>query len=195
MDDASRTAGRNRMQVIELSIPGLLLITPRRFPDKRGFFSELYNKRELEAAGIDDVFVQDNLSLSAQPGTIRGLHFQSPPHAQTKLVRVSRGRIFDVALDLRPSSATRGQHVAVELSSENGHQLYIPEGFAHGFCTLEPDTAVVYKVSSYYEPQAEAGILWSDPALKIDWPVQARDAILSEKDSVLPLLKDAAPAL
>ncbi len=181
------------MQISNLSIPGLLQIVPRRFPDARGFFSELYNGRIFKEAGIADVFVQENFSRSSNVGTVRGLHFQTSPHAQAKLVRVSRGRIFDVALDLRQSSATFGQHVSVELSADNGHQLYIPAGFAHGFCTLEPDTEIVYKVSSYYAPQAEGGVLWSDTALKIDWPVTPQNATVSEKDERLPLLKDAPP--
>ncbi|MBS0231919.1 MAG: dTDP-4-dehydrorhamnose 3,5-epimerase [Proteobacteria bacterium] len=181
------------MEISKLSISGLLQIVPRRFPDARGFFSELYNSRVFEEAGIADAFVQENFSRSSKVGTVRGLHFQMPPHAQAKLVRVSRGRLFDVALDLRRSSATFGQHVSLELSAENGHQFYIPAGFAHGFCTLEPDTEIVYKVSSYYAPQAEGGILWSDPALKIDWPVTPQSATVSEKDERLPLLKDAPP--
>jgi dTDP-4-dehydrorhamnose 3,5-epimerase len=181
------------MQISNLAIPGLILIVPHRFPDARGFFSEFYNYRALEGAGIGDVFVQENLSLSSKVGTVRGLHFQKPPFAQSKLVRVGRGRIFDVALDLRPSSATYGQHASVELSAESGRQLYIPQGFAHGFCTLEPDTEVVYKVSSYYAPQAEGGVLWSDPELKIDWPVNVQDATVSEKDASLPLLRDTPP--
>lgn len=182
------------MQINELEIPGVMLITPKRFHDARGFFTELYNAKALADAGIDDVFVQDNFSRSSKSGTIRGLHFQVPPYSQTKLVRVSRGRVLDVAVDLRPSSPTYGQHVFVEISAENGHQIYIPNGFAHGFCTLEPDTEVVYKVSSHYAPGAEAGVLWSDPELGIDWPVSAQDAILSEKDAKLPLLRDIVAA-
>jgi dTDP-4-dehydrorhamnose 3,5-epimerase len=155
-------------------------------------FTELYNAKALEKAGIRDTFVQDNLSLSTRIGTVRGLHFQIPPHSQSKLVRVSRGRIFDVVVDMRRSSETYGRHVSVEISAENGLQLYVPTGFAHGFCTLEPDTEVVYKVSSHYAPGAEGGILWSDPDLAIEWPIGTQDAIVSEKDAKLPLLKDIA---
>ncbi|MFA5955106.1 dTDP-4-dehydrorhamnose 3,5-epimerase [Hyphomicrobium sp.] len=177
-------------QITRLDIPDVLLLATKRYPDTRGYFTELYNAKTLAEAGIDDKFVQDNLSLSAMSGTIRGLHFQVPPYAQSKLVRVSSGRILDVAVDIRPASSTYGRHVAVEISADNGLQIYIPDGFAHGFCTLEPDTVVVYKVSSYYAPGAEAGILWSDPQLKIDWPVTAKHAIISDKDAVLPLLND-----
>lgn len=178
------------MQVKELEIPGVFLITPKRFHDARGFFSEIYNAKALAEAGINDVFVQDNFSLSAKTGTVRGLHYQVAPYSQVKLVRVSRGRILDVAVDLRPSSPTYKRHVSAELSAENGVQIYIPDGFGHGFCTLEPDTELVYKVTSHYAPGAEAGVLWSDPELGIEWPVSERDAILSEKDAKLPLLKD-----
>ena len=145
------------MQVTELDIPEVKLIVPKRFEDRRGFFSEIYNARLLADAGITDTFVQDNLSLSTDVGTIRGLHFQRPPYAQAKLVRVSRGRILDVAVDLRRSSPTYGRHVSAEISAENRAQIYIPIGFAHGFCTLEPDTEVVYKVSNYYAPRGGRG--------------------------------------
>jgi len=181
------------VQITELKISGVMLIAPKRFHDARGYFTELYSSKALGAAGINEAFVQDNLSLSTKAGTIRGLHFQLPPHSQAKLVRANKGRILDVAVDLRPSSPTYGQHVFCELSAENGFQLYVPHGFAHGFCTLEPDTEVVYKVSDYYAPKAEGGILWSDPALHIDWPVGTDAATVSEKDAVLPLLKDLAP--
>lgn len=175
------------MQVRNLEIAGLKLITPQRFEDGRGFFSETYSERDLkEEAGLTDTFVQDNFSLSAHAGTIRGLHFQRAPHAQTKLVRVNRGRILDVAVDLRRSSPTYGKHVAVELSRDNWAQLYVPIGFAHGFCTLEADTEVVYKTSSHYAPQADAGILWCDPSLAIAWPVNPQDVTVSDKDALLP---------
>ncbi len=183
------------MRITQLEIPDVLLIVPKRFPDARGFFTELYSAKDLEEAGIKDTFVQDNLSLSSRIGTIRGLHFQRPPHSQAKLIRVSRGRILDIAVDLRPSSVTYGRHVSTDLSAENGMQVYIPNGFAHGFCTLEPNTEVVYKVSSYYAPGAEGGILWSDPELNIDWPVDAGDAIISDKDAKLRLLRDIAGAI
>jgi len=178
------------MQIVDYPISSVKLITPKRFGDSRGYFSEVYSKRDLAAAGIPDEFVQDNVSLSAKAGTIRGLHFQKPPHAQAKLVRVLRGRILDVAVDMRRSSPTYGQHVAVELSSENGAQLYVPVGFAHAFCTLEPDTEVIYKVSSYYAPQSDAGVIWSDPDLAIQWPVEAANVVLSDKDASLPYLRD-----
>ncbi|MFT3731265.1 MAG: dTDP-4-dehydrorhamnose 3,5-epimerase [Hyphomicrobium sp.] len=180
------------VRVTQLDIQDILLVAPSRYPDTRGYFTELYSAKALEEAGIRDVFVQDNLSLSTKVGTVRGLHFQAPPHSQAKLVRVSRGRVLDVALDLRTSSPSYGRHVAVELSADNGHQVYIPSGFAHGFCTLEPDTEVVYKVSDYYAPSAEGGILWSDPDLDIRWPVRRENATVSDKDAVLPLLKDLA---
>ncbi|MFA5957647.1 dTDP-4-dehydrorhamnose 3,5-epimerase [Hyphomicrobium sp.] len=181
-------------RINNLDIPDIVLIAPDKIHDSRGYFSEIYNAQALAEAGVRETFVQDNLSLSAKAGTVRGLHFQRPPHAQAKLIRVSRGRAFDVAVDLRPTSPSFGHHAAVELSAENGLQVYIPHGFAHGFCTLEPDTEVVYKVSAYYAPQAEGGVLWSDPDLKIDWPVDIRSAIVSEKDVRLPLLKDMSQA-
>lgn len=183
----------NVAKITELSLSGVILIAQKRFHDARGFFTELYNAKALEEAGIKDIFVQDNFSLSTAVGTVRGLHFQAPPYSQAKLVRVSRGRILDVAVDIRASSPTYGNHVSCEISAENGLQIYIPHGFAHGFCTLEPETEVVYKVSNYYAPQAEGGILWSDPALNIDWPISEDAAIVSEKDAVLPLLKDLTP--
>lgn len=178
------------MQVSKFAISEVLLVLPRRLPDVRGFFSEVYNAASYHDIGITDVFVQDNISFSSSAGTIRGLHFQKPPYAQAKLVRVSRGRILDIALDLRTQSPTYLMHVAAELSSESGVQIYIPQGFAHGFCTLEPDTEVAYKVSKSYAPSAEGGILWSDPKLKIAWPVGEHDAVISEKDALLPRLED-----
>lgn len=167
-------------------------MTPERFGDHRGFFSETYNRQRFVEAGIDMEFVQDNHSLSAAMGTIRGLHFQSPPFAQVKLVRVVRGRILDVAVDLRRSSATYGRHVAVELSAENGRQLLVPIGFAHGFCTLEADTEIHYKVSAYYSAAHDKGLAYNDPALGIDWPVTLGEAILSDKDRQQPRLADLA---
>ncbi len=169
------------------AIEGPLLITPKRFGDSRGFFSETYNAGELAAAGIHLVFVQDNHSLSAERGTVRGLHFQSPPKAQAKLIRVVKGRILDVFLDIRRGSPTYGQHGAVELSAENGRQALIPVGFAHGFCTLEPATEVLYKTTDYYAPHAEGGVRWNDSALGIAWPDFA-GSNLSPKDRDLPLL-------
>jgi dTDP-4-dehydrorhamnose 3,5-epimerase len=172
-----------------LAIPDLTLITPARFVDARGFVSETFNAADLRSAGIDMVFVQDNHSLSTVKGTVRGLHFQTAPFAQAKLVRVSRGRILDVAVDLRRNSATFGRHVAVELSAETWAQMFVPVGFAHGFCILEPDTEVLYKMSAPYAPASEAGIKWNDPALGIAWPDFA-GAQVSGKDAVLPCLSE-----
>ena len=170
---------------MELSIPDVRLLTPRRFGDDRGWFTETWSRRSLDIA-----FCQDNMSLSAQPGTIRGLHFQKPPHAQAKLVMVLQGAILDVAVDIRRASPTFGQHVAVELSAATGNQLFIPRGFAHGFCTLEPGTQVMYKVDDFYAPETDAGIHWADPDLAINWPVRVDQAHLSPKDLGLPRLKD-----
>ncbi len=174
------------MTIRTFHIPGPLLITPEKHVDHRGFFSETYNKRVLAEAGFDKEFVQDNHSLSRDQGVVRGLHFQIPPHAQDKLVRVIRGRIFDVAVDIRKGSPTFGQHVAVELSAENWRQLLIPAGFAHGFCTLEPDTEVIYKVTAHYAPEHDKGLLWNDPALGIDWPIKPEQAIISDRDRAHP---------
>jgi dTDP-4-dehydrorhamnose 3,5-epimerase len=182
------------VQVLPLSLPGLLLVVPKKFADHRGFFSETFRESALAEAGFHGRFIQDNHSLSVATGTLRGLHFQKPPHAQAKLVRVLRGRILDVAVDIRDGSPTFGRHDAVELSAENGHQLLVPEGFAHGFVTLEPDTEVFYKVSSYYAPEADSGILWNDPALGIDWKISAKP-VLSGKDEVLPPLSALPPGL
>jgi dTDP-4-dehydrorhamnose 3,5-epimerase len=170
-----------------LSIPGPLVVQTRRFEDSRGFFCETYNARAFAEAGIRSVFVQDNHSLSRDKGTVRGLHFQRPPHAQEKLIRVAKGRILDVALDIRKGSPTYGQHVAVELNDGDGRQLYVPTGFAHGFCTLEPDTEVIYKVNDFWTPDCEQGVLWNDPMLKIAWPDFA-GAQLAAKDVALPPL-------
>ncbi len=168
-----------------LPIDGLVLISLKRFEDGRGFFRETYAEQPYKDAGIACDFVQDNQSLSHGRGVVRGLHFQGPPAAQAKLVRCSVGAIFDVAVDIRNGSPTYGTHVAVELSAENGHQLFVPEGFAHGFCTLTEEALVEYKVSSHYAPDTEGGIRWNDPALGIDWPVGADTAILSQKDRSL----------
>jgi dTDP-4-dehydrorhamnose 3,5-epimerase len=168
-----------------LPIPDVRLITPRRFGDHRGWFTETWSRRTLDIA-----FCQDNMSLSAEVGTIRGLHFQKPPHAQAKLVMVLKGAILDVAVDIRRASPTFGQHVAVELSAAAGNQLLIPRGFAHGFCTLEPGTQVMYKVDDFYAPESDAGIFWADPDLAINWPVRVDQAHLSPKDLGLPRLKD-----
>lgn len=178
----------NLPDVAPTPLPGVLTITPRRFADGRGFFSELYNARALEACGITAAFVQDNQSLSAKPGTIRGLHYQSPPHAQAKLVRCGRGRLWDVAVDFRRNSDTFGQWYGLELSAENGVQLLIPEGFLHGFVTLESDTEVLYKCSDHYAPECDGTVHWD--SLDIDWPLQGRTPVLSDKDAAAPALAD-----
>jgi dTDP-4-dehydrorhamnose 3,5-epimerase len=161
------------MQVIPLEIPDVKLVSPARFQDARGFLSEVYNKQAFASAGIDTEFVQDNHSASEEPNTVRGLHFQSPPFAQAKLVRVVRGAAFDVAVDLRRGSPTYGRHVSAVLSAEAWNQMFIPHGFAHGFCTLEPDTEVVYKLSAYHAREHDMGLYWNDPDLGIAWPVAA----------------------
>lgn len=176
------------MKVEDAGLPGLKLITPRRIADARGFFSETYRRDLLAAQGIDGAFVQDNEALSTAAGVVRGLHFQSPPHAQAKLVRVVRGKILDVAVDIRRGSPTYGKHVAIELSAENGQQLLVPEGFAHGYCTLTDETEVLYKVTDYYSPRHDHGLLWNDAALGIAWPVSAGDAIVSSRDRQAPPL-------
>jgi dTDP-4-dehydrorhamnose 3,5-epimerase len=178
------------LQVEATAIPDVKVVTPRKFGDHRGFFSETYNRKAFLAAGIDLNFVQDNHSLSAEAGTLRGLHFQSHPFAQDKLVRVTRGRILDVAIDIRRSSPTFGKHVAVELSAENWRQLLIPIGFAHGLLTLEPNTEVLYKVTNLYSQPNDLGLAWDDPDIAIDWPIPAEKVILSDKDRKQPRLRD-----
>ncbi|KRE04304.1 dTDP-4-dehydrorhamnose 3,5-epimerase [Bosea sp. Root381] len=172
------------------AIPDVKIITPKRHGDHRGFFSEVYKQSDMAAAGIDLAFVQDNHSLSAQVGTLRGLHFQSAPFAQDKLVRVTKGRILDIAVDIRTSSPTFGQHVAVELSAENWRQILVPIGFAHGFVTLEPDTEVLYKVTAPYGPANDHGLAFDDPALGIDWRLPHGELVLSDKDRKHPRLVD-----
>src|SRR6476661_8737468 len=188
----TRTAGNFTAR--RLAVPGPVLVTARRFGDHRGFFLETYSARDFAALGIPDVFVQDNHSLSARPGTIRGMHFQLPPHAQAKLVRVLRGAILDIAVDIRRSSPTYGQHIAVELSAENALQFYVPVGFAHGFCTLGPDTEVAYKVTDTYAPDCDRGIAWDDPDLALPWPFEAAAVQLSDKDRRAPRLRDLPTA-
>lgn len=178
------------MDVIPLELPGACLLTPKRFRDARGYFVESYNKRTLAAHGFQFDFVQDNVSLSARKGTVRGLHFQAPPSAQTKLVGVLSGAVFDVLVDIRAGSPTYGRHVTVELSAENGRQVLVPRGFAHGFCTLADDTLVQYKVDAHYDPQRDFGILWNDPDLGIEWPLAPASAVLIEKDLKHPRLRD-----
>jgi dTDP-4-dehydrorhamnose 3,5-epimerase len=178
------------MRVEPTAIPEVKIIWPRKFSDNRGFFSETYNRQSFQEAGIDAVFAQDNHSLSADQGTVRGLHYQRDPFAQAKLVRVTKGAILDIAVDVRHGSPSFGRHVAVELSAESWSQIYIPVGFAHGFVTLAPDTEVIYKVTALYSREHEVGIIWNDPDLAIDWPVTPEKAVLSAKDAVLPRLKE-----
>ncbi|TDT94850.1 dTDP-4-dehydrorhamnose 3,5-epimerase [Azorhizobium sp. AG788] len=174
--------------ITRLDIPEVVLITPPRFADPRGYFSETYKKSALDAAGLNHVFIQDNESLSTVPGIIRGLHFQAPPFSQAKLVRVVSGAIYDVAVDIRKGSPTYGKWVGATLTAEKGEQLLIPHGFAHAFCTLTPDVRVLYKVDGAYSKASEGGIIWNDPDLAIDWPVS--HALVSEKDEILPRFKD-----
>lgn len=178
------------VDIIQTRLPGLKILTPARFGDARGFFSESYNRDRLAALGIDIDFVQDNHSMSAGVGTVRGLHFQSPPHAQAKLVRCGRGRLLDVAVDIRVGSPTFGQWESVELSHENGRQLLVPIGFLHGFVTLELETEIIYKCSDYYAPDCDGAVRFDDPAIGVDWCVATADAVLSDKDENAPLLRD-----
>lgn len=178
------------MRIEALVISDVKLLTPRKHGDHRGFFSETYNRRALAEAGIGVDFVQDNHSLSMQKGTVRGLHFQAPPFAQDKLVRVVRGAVFDVAVDLRRESPTCGRHVSAVLSAAAWNQMLVPAGFAHGFMTIEPDTEVVYKVSDYHAPEHDRGILWNDPVLGIEWPMGEDAAVVSEKDRRQPRLAE-----
>lgn len=177
------------MKIIETALSGVVILEPKIFEDNRGFFTESYNQQTFSELGIETNFVQDNHSLSVLSGTIRGLHYQLPPHAQTKLVRVTRGAVYDVAVDIRKQSPTFGRWVGVILSAENHRQLLIPQGFAHGFCTLVPDIEVQYKVDAYYSPEHDRGILWSDPDIGIDWPTSK--PTLSDKDQKHPRLSRA----
>jgi dTDP-4-dehydrorhamnose 3,5-epimerase len=180
------------MQVTETNIPAVKLLTPKKFGDNRGFFSETFNRNTFrELVGVDVDFVQDNQSLSVEKGVVRGLHYQLPPTAQAKLVRVTRGAILDVAIDIRRGSPTFGKHVAAIISAENWRQIFVPVGFAHGFATLEANTEVLYKVTAYYSPKDERGIRWNDPALRIDWGISEAAAVLSEKDRKYPTLAEA----
>lgn len=178
------------MQIRSLEIPDIKILRPPKFGDHRGYFSETYNKAVFQSLGIDLEFVQDNHSSSAAAGTIRGLHFQCPPFAQDKLVRVARGRILDIAVDIRIGSPTYGKYVAEELSATNWNQIFVPVGFAHGFMTLEPDTDVIYKVTKFYSPAHDFGIFWDDAEIAIAWPLRGDDVTLSDKDADLPLLRD-----
>ncbi|MBU2999814.1 dTDP-4-dehydrorhamnose 3,5-epimerase [Roseovarius nubinhibens] len=170
------------MEITQTDLPGVLILTPRRFADARGFFSESWNQRVMEEAGVEIAFVQDNHSLSRDVGTVRGLHFQSPPHAQAKLVRCGRGALYDVAVDVRRGSPSYGKWVGVELSADNGRQLLIPAGFLHGFVTRAPDTEVIYKCSDFYAPECDGAVRFDDPDLGIDWGIEASAAVLSDKD-------------
>lgn len=178
------------LELEALDLPEVAILRMPRHSDDRGFFSETYNKRVFAEGGIDIEFVQDNHAMSVQAGTVRGLHFQTPPFAQDKLVRVVRGAIFDVAVDIRGGSPTFGQHVSAIITAEAWNQILVPVGFAHGLATLEPDTEVIYKVSARYSPEHDRGLFWRDPALGIDWPVSEAEAILSEKDKRLPKLSE-----
>ena len=173
-----------------MSLSDVKVITPKRFGDERGFFSETWNKARLAQDGIEIDFVQDNHSMSHAVGTVRGLHFQSPPHAQAKLVRCGRGRLFDVAVDIRRGSPTFGHWMGEELSFDNGKQLFIPAGFLHGFMTLEPDTEIVYKCSDYYAPDCDGAVRFDDPDIGIRWPLDPARAQLSPKDAAAPRLRD-----
>jgi dTDP-4-dehydrorhamnose 3,5-epimerase len=178
------------MDVRSTELPGVLVLTPRRFRDPRGYFVETYSARVFREAGITAEFVQDNQSLSEREGTVRGLHFQLPPADQAKLVRVLRGSIYDVAVDLRIGSPSYGKWIAERLSAEGGEQIFVPRGFAHGFCTLEPDTEVAYKVDRYYAPAYETGLRWDDPGLNIPWPFRRELAVVSDKDRKLGTFAD-----
>lgn len=178
------------MQVDALEISDVKILTPKRFGDARGFFSETYNKSLLAEHGLDLDFVQDNHSMSQPVGVLRGLHFQTPPFAQDKLVRVVRGRIFDVAVDIRHGSPSFGKWVGAEISAEAWNQILVPVGFAHGFVTLEPDTEVIYKVTAPYAPEHDKGVAWNDPAIGIDWPLNGIEPTLSDKDTKHPALAD-----
>jgi dTDP-4-dehydrorhamnose 3,5-epimerase len=177
-----------------LAIPEVVKITPARFGDSRGYFSEVFKERWFRDNIADVAFVQDNQSLSAAKGTVRGLHFQLEPFAQGKLVRAIAGAIFDVAVDIRVGSPSFGQWVAAELSAENGDQLWIPAGFAHGFATLQPDTIIHYKVTAPYSAADDRGLLWNDPAIGIAWPVAEAEAVLSDKDRKQPRLAELQPS-
>lgn len=185
------------MKVIDLGLAGVKLLTPRRFEDERGHFSETYSRRAMADCGIDDLSIQQNLSFSREAGTLRGLHYQRAPMAQSKLVRVVRGRIFDVAVDVRPGSNSYGRYVGVELSAESGTQIYIPKGCLHGFLTLESATEVSYQVDAYYSPADEGSVRFDDPDIGIAWPfadhgLDPARVILSGKDRVAPRLRDSA---
>ena len=184
-------ARERNVEIEDAAIPAVKIVTPKKHGDARGFFSEVYKRSAFQDAGLDFDFVQDNHAFSAAVGTLRGLHFQTPPFAQDKLLRVARGRIFDVAVDIRRSSPTFGKYVAVELSAENWRQMLVPIGFAHGYVTLEPDTEVLYKTTAVYSPANDRGVAWDDPDIGVVWPLPPVGLTLSDKDRRLPRLKDA----
>ncbi len=185
----SREGSETMLEITSLDIPDVKLAQPKRFGDQRGFFSETYNRARFHDAGIGNEFIQDNHSLSAHKGTIRGLHYQSPPFAQAKLVRVLRGSIVDVAVDFRAGSPTFGKWVRAELSAENGLQIFVPSGFLHGFATLEDNTEIAYKVDNYYSAECDGSVAWNDPSLGIDWGVDASSVTVSEKDANAPMFE------
>lgn len=178
------------MKIEQTSLPGVLLLTPERYGDDRGFFCESWSKQSFDALDLDLEFVQDNHSFSTQRGTIRGLHYQAPPHAQAKLVRCGRGALFDVAVDFRMGSPNFGKWVGAELSFENGQQMFVPTGFLHGFITLTGDTEIIYKCSNYFAPDAAGAVRWDDPAIGIDWQLGDQKPVLSPKDTNAPYLAD-----
>ena len=181
------------MEVASLEIDAVKIVRPRRFSDDRGYFVETWHKNRFAEHGIGVDFVQDNASFSHLPRTIRGLHFQRPPAAQAKLVRVLSGAVLDVAVDLRRGSSSFGRYVSAILTAEGGEQLFVPVGFAHGFCTLEPNTEIAYKVSDFYSPEHDRGVIWNDPEIAADWPLGGNPPVLSEKDSRLPRLSEIEP--
>jgi dTDP-4-dehydrorhamnose 3,5-epimerase len=180
----------SKFTVTPLELDGVLLVVPRRFADRRGFVAEIYRADAFRSFGIEAAFVQDNQSFSAAAGTVRGLHFQAPPAPQAKLVRAIRGAVLDIAVDIRRGSPTYGCWCGATLTAAKGEQLFIPRGFAHGFCTLEPDTEIAYKIDGFYAPECEGGVIWNDPEIGIVWPVVPGQAILSERDLNLPRLRE-----
>lgn len=180
------------LEVRSLAIPDVKMVRSKRFSDARGYFWETFRRSAFAEKGISHEFIQDNQSCSERAGTVRGLHFQRPPFAQAKLIRVLRGAILDVVVDLRHLSPTFGRHVSIKLDSESDEQLFVPKGFAHGFCTLEPETVVFYKVDEVYSPDHDGGVYWADPELAIEWPVKALEAHLSPKDRMLPTFDQLA---
>ncbi|MEM7693786.1 MAG: dTDP-4-dehydrorhamnose 3,5-epimerase [Pseudomonadota bacterium] len=181
------------MDIVPLPIEGVFTVRPRRHEDQRGWFEESFNQKRFSETGVTPGFVQDNQSVSHSVGTVRGLHFQAPPFAQAKLVRVLAGAVLDVAVDLRRGSPTYGRWVSAELSADNGVQIFVPRGFAHGFVTRTPDTIVAYKVDAHYDRESDGGIHFADPDLAIDWGVAPADAVLSDKDRALPAFADITP--